>query len=347
MSATPSMASIMAAFRGQTGPDAAAAMMAALHAAHPGAAAMASAAAAAAHPPAIHHAMSHAAAARAAEAAAARVAAQAKKDRAEKEEAEARKDDGHEVSEDISYTPYRPQKLRYGRDHPDPVVENATLAACAPPDITYNLALPASIVDGGKLSNLQLEAVVYGCQRHATDLPRPLVFEKENVSPPGGGNAGDADGSDAKKPGAAQKREPPAVRAGFLLGDGAGMGKGRTLAGFVAENLARGRRKHVWISVSADLYQDAKRDLRDLGMGAYADKHCYNLGKLPYGSLVGGGGAAAGATTKKKRGKRGGRKPKGKTVKGNYDEGVMFATYNTLIGKSKGSTRIDQLMECE
>ena len=33
------------------------------------------------------------------------------------------------------------------------------------------------------------------------------------------------------------------------------MGKGRTLAGFVVENIARGRRKHVWISVSSDLYE--------------------------------------------------------------------------------------------
>ena len=119
------------------------------------------------------------------------------------------------------------------------------------------------------------------------------------------------------------------------------MGKGRTLAGFVVENIARGRKKHVWISVSSDLYKDAKRDLSDLGMGSYADRHCYNLGKLPHGSLVGG----SAAPKKKKKGKRG--KPKARTITGNYDEGVMFATYNTLIGKSKGSTRIDQLIECE
>jgi hypothetical protein len=48
------------------------------------------------------------------------------------------KDDGHEVEDEISYTPYKPAKLNYGRDHPDPVVENATLAAVTPPDITYS-----------------------------------------------------------------------------------------------------------------------------------------------------------------------------------------------------------------
>ena len=49
--------------------------------------------------------------------------------------------------------------------------------------------------------------------------------------------------------------EESPMRAGFLLGDGAGMGKGRTLAGFVVENIARGRNKHVWVSVSSDLYE--------------------------------------------------------------------------------------------
>jgi len=263
-------------------------------------------------------------------------------------------DDGHEVEDDISYTPYKPAKLQYGRNHPDPVVENATLAAVAPPDITYNLAMPASIVHEGKLSNLQLEAVVYGCQRHMMDLPRPHT-EKENAVPEDGKLPAmppgtDADRGDAKSNvkkstsagglGGGVKREPPAVRAGFLLGDGAGMGKGRTLAGFVVENIARGRKKHVWISVSSDLYEDAKRDLRDLGMGSYAERNCYNLGKLPYGSLVGGSTASK---TKAKKGKRG--RAKSKIVPGNYDEGVMFATYHTLIGKSKGGTRLEQLLE--
>lgn len=124
------------------------------------------------------------------------------------------------------------------------------------------------------------------------------------------------------------------------------MGKGRTLAGFVVENIARGRRKHVWISVSADLYegellrcfrvaflwplagfltdliyvaftyQDAKRDLRDLGLGTYAESMCHNLGKLPYGSLW------------------------------KHKEGVIFATYQTLISKNReGDTRLDELVD--
>ena len=149
--------------------------------------------------------------------------------------------------------------------------------------------MPSDIIHTGKLSNLQLEAIVYGCQRHMIDLPKqPMpsshpalpVNDKENVhsaipktepvdaKDARGDVKKDAKGDvtkDAKgdvravtPPNPAsdgRKRDPPAKRAGFLLGDGAGMGKGRTLAGFVVENIARGRKKHVWISVSSDLYE--------------------------------------------------------------------------------------------
>lgn len=131
-----------------------------------------------------------------------------------------------EEAEEITYTSYRPMKLKFGKDHPgefiiieilicvvmmsllhaciptfdhsvshvslsfsnsffftlayiDPVVENSTLSAVAPPDVTYNLAMPASILSEGKLSNLQLEAIVYGCQRHMVDLPVKPVEEME------------------------------------------------------------------------------------------------------------------------------------------------------------------------
>lgn len=114
----------------------------------------------------------------------------------EKEEGE----EDVEEADDITYTSYRPQKLRFGVDHPDPVVENSTLSAVVPPEVEYNLAMPADILSKGKLSNLQLEAIVYGCQRHLIDLP---VKEETSF----------VDGEVVvEKP----------VRAGFLLGDGAG-----------------------------------------------------------------------------------------------------------------------------
>lgn len=52
-----------------------------------------------------------------------------------------------------------------------------------------------------------------------------------------------------------------------LAGDGAGVGKGRTIAGLVLENWRQGRHKHLWLSVGSDLKIDSKRDLDDVGGG--------------------------------------------------------------------------------
>lgn len=54
-------------------------------------------------------------------------------------------------------------------------------------------------------------------------------------------------------------------RAGFLIGDGAGVGKGRTIAGIIFENYLKGRKKAIWVSVSNDLKYDSERDLHDIG----------------------------------------------------------------------------------
>ncbi|CAM9374360.1 unnamed protein product [Chrysoparadoxa australica] len=48
-----------------------------------------------------------------------------------------------------------------------------------------------------------------------------------------------------------------------MLGDGAGVGKGRQLAALIYENVLKGRSKHVWFSVSADLKEDSQRDFAD------------------------------------------------------------------------------------
>lgn len=48
-------------------------------------------------------------------------------------------------------------------------------------------------------------------------------------------------------------------------GDGAGVGKGRTVAGIIYENFLRGRERAIWVSVSNDLKYDAERDLSDIG----------------------------------------------------------------------------------
>jgi hypothetical protein len=41
-----------------------------------------------------------------------------------------------DAGDEVQYKKYKPAKLSFGRPHPDPVVENASLAAVQPPDVT-------------------------------------------------------------------------------------------------------------------------------------------------------------------------------------------------------------------
>uniref|UniRef100_A0A8C3VUF2 Protein strawberry notch homolog 2 n=1 Tax=Catagonus wagneri TaxID=51154 RepID=A0A8C3VUF2_9CETA len=192
------------------------------------------------------------------------------------EEEEAEEDEAEELGHAETYADYVPSKSKIGKQHPDRVVETSTLSSVPPPDITYTLALPTS--DSGSLSALQLEAITYACQQHEVLLP--------------GGQ-----------------------RAGFLIGDGAGVGKGRTVAGIILENYLRGRKKALWFSVSNDLKYDAERDLRDIAASGIA---VHALSKIKYGDNT-------------------------------TSEGVLFATYSALIGESQAGgqhrTRIRQILE--
>ena len=65
--------------------------------------------------------------------------------------------------------------------------------------------------------------------------------------------------------------------AGFFIGDGAGVGKGRQIAGIILDNFARGRRQAVWLSTSSDLHHDAERDLKALGLQLQVVNNCQTL----------------------------------------------------------------------
>ena len=189
-----------------------------------------------------------------------------------------------EIFQADTYADYMPSKLKVGLKHPDSVVETSSLSSVRPPDVYYRLAIPEDVVDEGKLSALQLEAIVYACQQHEVTLP---------------------DGS----------------RAGFLIGDGAGVGKGRTVAGIIYENYLLGRKKAIWLSVSNDLKYDAERDLRDIGAKKI---QVHPLNKFKYGKI----------TSKEN---------------GGIKKGVIFATYSSLISESHTSsqkyrTRLKQLL---
>ncbi|OEL18433.1 Protein strawberry notch-like protein 1 [Dichanthelium oligosanthes] len=191
---------------------------------------------------------------------------------------EREEDEGGTVGE--TFTDYKPPKLSLGLSHPDPVVETSSLSAVQPPEPTYNLNIMDELDETKALSCLQIETIVYACQRHLYHLP-----------------TGD--------------------RAGFFIGDGAGVGKGRTIAGLIWENWQQGRHKAVWVSVGSDLKYDARRDLDDVGAKCV---QVHPLNKLPYSKLD------------------------SKAI--GIKNGVIFVTYSSLIASSeRGRSRLQQLVQ--
>lgn len=184
-----------------------------------------------------------------------------------------------------TYADYMPTKLKLGRKHPDPVVETASLSSVEPTDVWYKVSIPEETIRTGALSALQLESITYASQQHEHLLP---------------------DGT----------------RAGFLIGDGAGVGKGRTIAGIIFENYLKGRKRAIWVSVSNDLKYDAERDLNDIGASKI---EVHPLNKFKYAKIS-------------------------SAVNGNVKKGVIFSTYSALIGESSQSggkykSRLKQLLQ--
>ncbi|XP_028829159.1 protein strawberry notch homolog 1 isoform X1 [Denticeps clupeoides] len=200
-----------------------------------------------------------------------------------KEEDEPEEEDDEELGHAETYAEYMPMKLKIGLRHPDPVVETSSLSSVKPPEVWYRLSIPEETIDRGWLSALQLEAITYAAQQHETFLPN-----------------GD--------------------RAAYLIGDGAGVGKGRTIAGIIYENYLLGRKRSLWFSVSNDLKYDAERDLRDIGA---KNIQVHSLNKFKYGKIS-------------------------SKHNGSVKKGVIFATYSSLIGESqsggKYKTRFKQLL---
>lgn len=115
--------------------------------------------------------------------------------------------------------------------HPTDLVESAALSSVLSPVPTYQPHLHTDVVARGALSDVQLEAIVYAGEAHSKYLP--YHPDDDQMIPP---------------------------RQGIILGHGTGFGKGATIAGIIADNWAQGRRRHVWISESAHLINDARRD---------------------------------------------------------------------------------------
>ena len=121
----------------------------------------------------------------------------------------------------------QPLRLKNAQPHPAKVSESAAMSAIEPPVITYKPNIPQNIVENGVLSDVQLEAISYAGQSHSQTLPN--------------GNT-----------------------RGFFLGDGTGIGKGRTIAGMILDNYNQGRKKSLWVTLNSSLVNDAKRDIKAL-----------------------------------------------------------------------------------
>ncbi|KAA0203702.1 hypothetical protein HAZT_HAZT008719 [Hyalella azteca] len=190
----------------------------------------------------------------------------------DKEAADCSKDDEEELQDDYdqsTYVTYVPKEVNFGVPHPSDVVESESLSCVDSPKITYKLSLPETVFSEGKLSNVQIEAVIYACQAH-------------------------------------EQRLPSGERMGFLLGDGVGLGKGRTIAGIVRENWIKGEKKALWVSASRDLELDARRDLDDVGA---LDIAICPVTRVPYS----------------------------KDVEHYISKGVLFSTYTSLMSKKSGN----------
>ena len=180
-------------------------------------------------------------------------------------------------------------------------MESSSLAATDLPDVHYRLSLPERLIRKGLLSAPQLETVCYCSQVQEEWLP--LQTTAPDVTT--------AAKSSYKSKAAASSTAPTQMRKGFFLGDGAGVGKGRQLAGIIYENWLKGRRKHLWFSASADLHLDARRDLSDIGADEIV---CHKQLVVRNNKL-------------------------------SLGNGVIFSTYSGLTSTAQRKRRLDQMVE--
>jgi phospholipid N-methyltransferase len=200
---------------------------------------------------------------------------------------------------DTLYETYRPQRIRIkdALPHPSLLCESAALALVSPPAPTYKPHLTRNIVSQGLLSEAQLESVIYAGLAHSEFLSGSYLVD---------------DSWDNMTVAAQGEENAVRFRRGWFLGDGTGCGKGRQCAGIILDNWCQGRRKAIWVSKSAALIEDARRDWCALGG---SEKDIIDLSNIKLGEPIG------------------------------FTQGVLFCTYSTLRSQKNGKSRLKQIVE--
>ncbi len=192
------------------------------------------------------------------------------------------------------YLPYRPSRIEItgAAEHPTPLVESVAMGSISAPVPGAIPQLPDGLIAKGVLSAAQAETLIYAASAHARDLPGR--FEPEDK------------GCVLKA-----AAEGQVYRQGYFLGDGTGAGKGRQVASVILDRWVRGERRHIWISKSEALLEDAQRDWAALG-GLPIDIQPLGTWKL------------------------------GQPIP--MRDGILFVTYPTLRSGRSDATRLDQLL---
>jgi len=205
--------------------------------------------------------------------------------------------EGHDVG---LYQAYRLGRIAFtpSRPHPSPLVESGPMASVSPPAPSYRPVLPTKILETDAVSDAQLETIVYAGEAHTSTLPgawRLGVLPHQLILV------------------ADDTEDAVQFRRGFFLGDGTGCGKGRQIAGVVADNMAQGRMQAVWLSRNDALLEDARRDWMAIG-GSASDISPQGAWKQAEAIRM--------------------------------DRGVLFSTYATLRQPARGEklSRLDQIV---